>query len=41
VLSVAKRYREAGAELAVALSISPDASEAAQRLKEIELKADS
>jgi TolB-like protein len=38
VLSVAKRYREAGAELAVALSISPDASEAAQRVKEIELK---
>jgi len=37
VLSTAKRYREAGAELAVALSISPDASEAAQRLKEIEL----
>ncbi|HEV7765211.1 MAG TPA: winged helix-turn-helix domain-containing protein [Thermoanaerobaculia bacterium] len=37
VLSLAKRYREAGAELAVALSISPDASEAAQRLKEIEL----
>jgi TolB-like protein len=40
VLSVAKRYREAGAELAVALTISPDASEAAQRLKEIELKAE-
>ncbi|HYC60401.1 MAG TPA: winged helix-turn-helix domain-containing protein [Thermoanaerobaculia bacterium] len=38
VLSVAKRYREAGAELAVALTISPDASEAAQRLKEIELE---
>jgi tetratricopeptide (TPR) repeat protein len=40
VLSVAKRYREAGAELAVALDLSPDASEAAQRLKEIELKAE-
>lgn len=38
VLSLMKRYPEAGAELEIALSISPGGAEAAERLRELELR---
>ncbi|HEX6641027.1 MAG TPA: hypothetical protein VF215_07925, partial [Thermoanaerobaculia bacterium] len=38
VLSLLKRYPEAGAELEIALSISPRGAEAAEVLRELELK---
>jgi adenylate cyclase len=39
VLSLLRRYPEAGAELEMALSISPGGAEAAERLRELELKS--
>ena len=38
VLSLMKRYPEASTELEIALSISPGGAEAAERLRELELR---